>query len=372
MNLLHVLAPGEVGGLERVVQALALGLVKRDHDVHVATILDRRAEHPMCPPLRGAGVTVHPIVVPPRAYRRERAEVESLCRSIAPDVVHTHGYRADVIDAPAARGLNIPTISTVHGFTGGGWKNRAYELIQRMALRQFNIVVAVARPQASELARFGVRAARIRVIPNAWCPDQEPLDAERARSTLGVPRDQFHLGWVGRLSWEKGADIFLDAIAQVKDLPVTISIFGDGTERPALEEKARQLGIHSRVSWWGTVPAAGRLFRGFDAFVISSRTEGTPIVLFEAMRSEVPIIATAVGGVPDVVSPGEALLVPPRDPATLADAIRTVYTCPDLATTRAVRARERLSQYDEDSWIERYQSLYLSLRVRTPIAEQVG
>src|SRR5262245_46706513 len=371
MNVLHILAPGEVGGLERVVQALALGLRSRDHDVHVATILDQPMEHPLFAPLRAGGVTVHPLVIPPRSYLRERADVEALCRSINPDVVHTHGYRADVIDAPAARALNIPTVSTVHGFTGGGWKNRAYELIQRLALRQFHLVVAVARPQAIDLARFGVPAGRIRVIPNAWCPDQSPLEHERARRTLSVPGDRFHLGWVGRLSWEKGADVFLDAIALLKDLPIAVSIFGDGPERKALEAKARRLGLSSLVVWWGTVPSASRLFTGFDAFVISSRSEGTPIVLFEAMRSQVPIVATAVGGIPDVVSAGEATLVPPRDPEALAEAIRSVHRSPDVAMARAARAHQRLSQYDADTWIERYHSLYLTLRTTSPVAEEL-
>lgn len=371
MIVLHVLAPGEIGGLERVVQALAAGLSSRGHDVHVAAILDRPVEHPMFASLRAAGVTVHPIAIPPRGYRRERGEIGALCRQLRPDVVHTHGYRADVIDAPAARSLGTPTVSTVHGFTGGGLKNRAYELIQRMALRQFDLVIAVARPQATELARFGVPAGHLRVIPNAWCPDQAPLDHERARSALGVPRDRFHLGWVGRLSWEKGADIFLEAVARLKDLPITVSLFGDGIERRHLEDKARRLGIRSLVVWWGTVPAASRLFTGFDTFVISSRSEGTPIVLFEAMRSGVPIVAAAVGGIPDVVSGNEALLVSPKDPVALADAIREIYQHPSSATARAQRAGERLSQYDAASWIERYHVLYHSLRQPSRLVEEV-
>src|SRR6185503_17629904 len=311
MIVLHVLAPGEVGGLERVVQALTAGLVGRGHDLHVAAILDRPHEHPLFGPLRAAGVTVHSIPIPHRGYRLERAEIEALCRQLVPDLVHTHGYRADVVDGPIVRRLGIPVVSTVHGFTGGGWKNRAYELVQRMSLRQYDLVVAVARPQAIELGRFGVPAARIRVIPNAWCPDQTPFDVNRSRGALGVPRDRFHLGWVGRLSWEKGADVFLEAVGRLHDLPIAVSMIGDGVERRALEDKARRLGIGSLITWWGTLPGASRYFPGFDAFVMSSRTEGTPIVLFEAMRAAVPVIATAVGGVPDVVSGDEATLVPP-------------------------------------------------------------
>jgi len=361
VRVLHVLAPAEVGGLERVVASLAAGLQAQGEEHHVAAVLNRRVEHPMVALLRAAGVAVHPLLIPPRAYRVERTAVESLCRQVDPDIVHTHGYRADVMDAPVARRLGIRTVSTVHGFTGGGWRNRTYELLQRIALRQFDLVVAVARPLAVHLARIGVPADRIRMVPNAWCPDQVLLSAHRARATLGVPRDRFHVGWVGRLSWEKGADILLEAVAQLKDLPIAVSVLGDGPERPALEGQARRLGIGSLVTWHGTLPGAGRLFPGFDAFAITSRTEGTPIVLFEAMGSGAPVVAATVG-IPDVVSDNEAALVPPRDPAALANALRGLHQAPHIAARRTVYARARLSEYDELSWLYNYRALYRSLR----------
>jgi glycosyltransferase involved in cell wall biosynthesis len=236
-----------------------------------------------------------------------------------------------------------------------------------MALRQFDLVVAVARPQAIRLVRFGIPATRIRVVLNAWCPDQVPLASDGARAALGIPLDRFHLGWVGRLSWEKGADIFLDAVSRLKDLPIAVSMVGDGAERRALEGKARRLGVGSLITWWGRLPAASRFFPGFDAFVISSRTEGTPIVLFEAMRSGVPVVAAAVGGIPDVVSDNEAVLVPPRDPAALAGAIRSLYDAPHAAAVRAGRARQRLSDYDEARWLQCYQALYDSTPATLPL-----
>jgi len=106
---------------------------------------------------------------------------------------------------------------------------------------------------------------------------------------------------VGRLSREKGADVILDAIAACKP-PWRLSIIGDGPERERLKQQAARLGITDRVTWHGPVSNAGKLLSAFDAFVLSSRTEGTPIVLFEAMHSGVPIVTTSVGGVPDVVS----------------------------------------------------------------------
>src|SRR2546425_12058628 len=123
MVVLQVVAPGEIGGLERVAQALASGLRGLGHDVHVAVMLDAPGAHPFLAGLDHSGIPTHPLVLPGRAYLRERRAVAGLCRSLRPDVVHTHGYRPDVVDAGVARGLGIPIVTTVHGFTGGGWEN---------------------------------------------------------------------------------------------------------------------------------------------------------------------------------------------------------------------------------------------------------
>src|SRR5207237_791348 len=133
-------------------------------------------------------------------------------------------------------------------------------------------------------------------------------------------------------------------------------------ERTALEERARELKLQSRVVWWGTLAGASRFFAGFDVFAMSSRTEGTPMVLFEAMRAAVPVVATSVGGVPDVVTADEARLVPPHDPAALAAGIRDVYRNPAAAEARARRAKTRLAFFDAESWIERYAVLYETVR----------
>src|SRR5688572_22875281 len=121
MVILHVVAPGAIGGLEGVVESLAAGHQARGHDVHVAVVVELgESHHRLVALLREAGVSVHVIEVPPRGYGLERTSVSELCRLIVPDVVHTHGYRPDVLDAPVARGLGLPTVTTVHGFTRGG------------------------------------------------------------------------------------------------------------------------------------------------------------------------------------------------------------------------------------------------------------
>jgi len=363
--VLHIVAPGAFGGLERVVQLLGAGLVRLGHDVHVVGVAgptEAGANEGFLAPLADAGVHTHPLVV--RGRLDERAAVDRLCRELRPDVVHTHGYRPDVLDADVARRLGIPVVTTVHGFTGGGWKNRIYEWLQCRAFREFDAVVAVSRPLVSRLTAAGVPASRIHEVPNAWgdVGNPAPLDRQEARRLLGLPADDFVVGWVGRLSPEKGADVLLDAIPHLKDLSLAVSFVGDGAERLSLAARARGLGLNGQIHWHGPVAEAERFFSAFDVFVLSSRTEGTPIVLFEAMAAGVPIVATEVGGVPYVVSSKEAALVRAGHPAGLATEIRAVHRAPAVARRRARAARTRLERdFNVAAWLDRYVAIYRSV-----------
>jgi glycosyltransferase involved in cell wall biosynthesis len=117
------------------------------------------------------------------------------------------------------------------------------------------------------------------------------------------------------------------------------------------------------MQFHGAVADARRFLAAFDVIVISSRTEGSPMVLLEAMAAEVPIITTAVGGIPDMISEKEALLVPPDDPASLAEAMRQVHDFPGTAHARARLAHARLVRESSfDGWIDRYEAIYAALR----------
>jgi glycosyltransferase involved in cell wall biosynthesis len=368
--ILHVVAPAEFGGLERVIQLLGTGLQEAGHEVHVACIVSHAViADPLLAPLSAAGVQTHQIVVSGRGYARERAAVAELCRRLRPDVVHTHGYRPDVVDAGVARELGIATVTTAHGFTGGPWRNRLYEYLQRRAFRRFDAVIAVSRPLGERLAASGVARDRLHVVPNAYRRLTPPLDRTAARRELGLPVDEFVVGWVGRLSQEKGPDVLVDALPLLRDVPLAISFVGTGVQSEWLEARAEQQKVGERVRWHGVVPDAGRLFPAFDLCVLSSRTEGTPVVLFEAMAAGVPVVTTAVGGVPDVVSADEALLVPSEDSRALAAAIRDVYTQPAAAAQRARAARARLArEFGTGPWIDRYVDIYRRVRREARIA----
>ncbi|MEP6492861.1 MAG: glycosyltransferase [bacterium] len=357
--ILHVTAPARVGGLERVVEALCVGHARAGHAVHVVAVVEKPDDAAgFLDALQAHGVHPHRLVLPGRAYRQERSAIRELCRSLRPSVMHTHGYRADVATSGVARGLGIPTVSTVHGFTGGSLRNRIYEALQVHAFRRFDGVVAVSAPLYALLRRRGVPDDRLTLIVNAWSSLSAPMSRSEARARLGLPEDHVCIGWLGRLTPEKGADVLIKALPSLPDT-VFVSFVGDGRERATLEALADELGVSSRIRWHGIVPNGGPLLSAFDAFVLSSRTEGTPIALFEAMAAGIPIIATRVGGVPDVVAETDALLVPSEDSTALADAIRQTFNDPAAAAARADSARRRLAEsFAVAPWLSAYEKLY--------------
>jgi glycosyltransferase involved in cell wall biosynthesis len=304
--------------------------------------------------LRDAGVKVWEIAAGLRGYASELRFVAEVLRETRADVLHTHVYRADTIGYLAARRVGIPVVATVHGFTGGDWKNQAYQWIDRQLLRRMDAVSAVSPALLEELRRIGARSDSLRHIPNA-VPASGIATRDEARHELGIPRDGVVVGWVGRMSAEKAPLRFVEAIVRTSR-PVHGAIIGDG---PLLAEvRAAAKASQGRVSVLGPREGAGRLLAAFDALALTSDSEGTPMVLLEAMRAEVPIVSFAVGGVPALL--GDAgTLVPPGDVAALASAFGDVLTDPEGTRARAARARHRVdSAFGESEWVRAHTELY--------------
>lgn len=360
MKILHVLAPAPVGGLERVVQALAIGQHRSGHDVAVIALLETSAEdHPFLGPLRAADVRVIPLVAPAGSYLRQWRSVHRVFRAECPDVVHTHAYYGDVVGGSAARSARLATVSTAHGFTLGGWKNRMYESLDRLLLRGMDGVIAVSRPLAEQLAASGVPPQRLHIIANAWSQVTVPVNRKDARQALGLDPAAFVAGWVGRMSWEKGLDVLVDALPDLANTPIVVCAVGDGPERVAQVERAAQTARGARIRWTGLVPDAGRYFAAFDALILSSRSEGVPMVLLDGMAIGIPLVVTAVGGIPDVVSEREALLVPTEQPAALAAALRSIWADSEQAARRAAAAQRRLDQqFSAVPWLAAHDRAY--------------
>ena len=362
IRVLHVLAPASEGGLEQVVAMLASG--RRTEDVHVAAVVSPSdAEgNPFIEKLQMLGVPITRVVVRGRSYVSEYRSLRAVMQRFRPAIVHTHGYRADILGGAAARAHGVPTVSTVHGFTGGGMRNRLYERMQGLALRRADAVVAVSKPLVVRLVDSGISRARIHFIPNGFSPADKLLTRNEARERLGLSREGLIAGWVGRLTREKGADIMVEALAR-SDSDWRLSIIGTGRERDRLVDLAQRLGVAERISWHGPIPRAASLLRAFDAFVLSSRTEGTPISLLEAMHAGTPVIASTVGGVPDVVTPVHALLVVAENPGAIAEGLGEIARDQSAAAHRAESARQRVAHtFGSASWLAAVDAIYRSVR----------
>lgn len=356
-----MVAPALFGGLESVLTLLAAGQTSRGHTVRVAAVLSPgEGEHPFVNRLVDSGVHASAIRVADRNYLGERSAIRKLCRSQNADILHTHGFRSDFLHGGVARSEEIAAVSTCHGFIDTSWRGRVYQWLQRRALRAFDAVVAVSSPIERRLLESGIAPRKIHLVPNAYEPARS-LPRHEARQLLNLP-DAAIIGWVGRLSEEKGLDVGIEAFAQARLADAYLVVIGTGREEAALRELVKAKNLADRVLWRGAVPSAERLFSAFDVFLLSSRTEGTPMVVLEAMAAKTPIVATDVGGVPDVVDVSCAQLVRSGDINGIARALATTLSDREATRERVRRASERLRQgFDTASWLARYDSIYASV-----------
>lgn len=358
-DVLHVIAPAPAGGAESVVLALAAGLGTRGRRTAIAAIVDDESPHPFVDECRARGLTTHTVSAGHRRYLAQAQAIAGVARREGSRVIHTHGFHSDVLGAWGAQLARLPVVTTLHGFTGGGIRSVIYDLPLRLVHRNAAAIIAVSAAIATRLAARGVRPHRMHHIPNAWAPSTPSLTRDAARVALGIDDDAPRLGWVGRLSHEKGADLMVEAMAQLGSRETRLSVLGSGPEDDALRAQAAARGVASQIGWHGMIRNASGYFAAFDALILSSRTEGTPMVLLEAMASGLPIIATSVGGVPEMLGDDEALLVPSERPDLLARAIRAFLDDRQAARVRAEAAAARFKrEYDFENWITRHERLY--------------
>jgi glycosyltransferase involved in cell wall biosynthesis len=293
------------------------------------------------------------------------AQLVALFRKQRFDLIHSHGYRADLFALAASKLCNLPLVATCHGFTPTDQRLRLYCAVDARLLRWFTRVIAVSGRMKEDLIEYGVHADRIRVITNAVA---EVSAGDRARTGrdmragLGVSDGEFVFGYVGRLSPEKGVEHLVDAFASIAATQnhSRLLIVGDGPSRGALERRVEGHGTAAKVTFTGFQSDAAQWYSAMDAFVLPSLTEGTPMALLEAMAHRVPVIASAVGGVPAVVSHREnGLLVGSADPAELAAAMRTIASTPSLRETLSDAGVHAVRQgYDVGRWVRSIQGVY--------------
>lgn len=361
MKIVQVAMPTTAGGAERVIESLAVGHHRRGHDVTCATILPgQEGPHPFIDSLESEGVPVRAIRLATRDYLGERRALSRLMRELKPDIAHLHGYRIELLDRGVIARAGVPTVTTVHGVSKmGGLKGVVFEWMQRRNYLKFDGVAACSVPLLEETRAGGVSKERLRMIPNAWSGLLQPMPRDEARAELGIDPERAVVGWVGRLIHVKAGDVFLRALATLpRPRPLAVMI-GYGGEDGNLRELRSELGLEDDVRFEPEIRDAGRYFRAFDTYVLSSRSEGLPIVVLEAMAAGVPIVATTVGGVPDVIGPDDPWLVPPDDETALAAAISASLSDEAARGAQVERLTARLREdFSLDTFLDRYEQMY--------------
>jgi len=248
-------------------------------------------------------------------------------------VVHAHASRDHVLGTLAARMAGVPIVRTLHNFLESSLSKWARRQMARAAR-----LVCVSQALKDHLPEYGLPLDRAVVIPNGIDTERfAPGDPREARDGLGLPGDATIVGAVGNLIPVKGYELLLEAMRDVPD--ALLALGGDGPERQRLESLARDLGLQDRVRFLGHQADPRALYRAADVFAMSSRMEAFPLVALEAQSCAKPVVAFAVGGIPEAVEDGRSgRLAPPEDPAALARAIRDVLADP-RAMGEAARAR---------------------------------
>jgi glycosyltransferase involved in cell wall biosynthesis len=262
-----------------------------------------------------------------------------------------HGYKANLLGRIAARRCGIPVVAVSRGWTGESWRVRLYERLDRWNLRWMDRVVCVSEGQAAKVRSAGVAPARVSVIRNAVRAERfaHPDPGRRRLMERMFPRQPRYLvGAAGRLSPEKGFGILLESAARVAamDTSVGFLLFGDGPLRGELQRRIDTLGMSGRFVLAGFRSDLDKFMPFFDVLALPSFTEGMPNVVLEALAAGVPVVATAVGGTPEVIEEGvSGRLVPAGEPERLAHSISSVLT--DEAARRQMGQRGRQRILDE-------------------------
>ena len=324
------------------------------------------AGHPYERELQAAGAPVRSLDLPTRWDPRALPKGLPLVRDLAPHVVHTHLKHADLVGAFAARRLGLPMVSTLHLIEeapgGLGRAKRRLAAQARLATARRTITVSESQ-RRWYLATFSADPARVVTVRNG-VPAPAPLAAEdraRLRSALGVGAEDVMATMVGIMRPGKGHDQLLAAAALVPEsLRVTFVLAGDGPLRARLEaEDAARGGNGARVVFAGFREDVADLLAASDLVVHPSLAEALPTALIHALASGRPTVASAVGGVPEVVTPDTGVLVPPGDVASLVGAVAALAGDPERRRALGAAARRRFeAEFDVVLWARRLRAVY--------------
>jgi glycosyltransferase involved in cell wall biosynthesis len=378
-KIAYIFTPIEFGGAERV-NITFLRHVDRTvyHIEPVLLIRPWETDNQILQEITKQNYTVYkvPVALKPRSKGRDYFRllrcywmIHAFLKKGAFDLVHTHGYFADLMGIPAARLLGIPHISTCHGFISNDVHLKLYNWLDRIALRFSGKIIAVSDDIRRDLIGRGIRPSRVMTLQNAVdgniSEDLFLQHRNEKRKYLRITDGDFAVGYVGRLSEEKGVKYLLRACSLLRrsGVAVRVLLIGEGTQRQELEILARDEDLEDVTYFAGFRRDVESWLPAFDVVVLPSLNEGTPMSVLEAMALGVPVVATAVGGIPQMIDNGRnGILVPPGDTEKILEALCLLHADDAKRKELSLCAKQTIrNKYDVSDWVRKLEAEYQSL-----------
>jgi glycosyltransferase involved in cell wall biosynthesis len=383
VKILRVIARLNMGGPALHVAYLTEGLTKRGYDTTLVSGSLARGEDSMAFVADAHGVEVVRIdelgrEISPLRDLMATIRLAKLIRRERPQILHTHTAKAGTVGRVAAllAGSRRPPI-IVHTFHGhvlrgyfGPLRSLFFRLLERRLAAGTTALIAVSPQVRDDLVALGIAPRERFVVIRLGIELDERVSPDRngrgeSRRYLGIPGDRFAVGWIGRMTAVKRTDDVLVAFKRLRDggVDAVLCMVGDGPDRLQLERRAHELGVIRDTVFLGYQEDVAPLYAAFDALVLPSGNEGTPVSVIEALAAELPVVATRVGGVPDVVRDGEdGFLVEAGATDDLADRLAQLARDPALRARMGKQGRERvLPRYAVDRLVDDVDELYRSL-----------
>ncbi len=359
MKILHIISSGGIYGAEAVILNMSRTLHESGH-CSVLGVFSNSSNPNTQLHDRAAKEDIESYLIPCTSQmdRTALTGIRELAARTNADIIHAHGYKADIYVFFALRKRGVPLVSTCHTWYDNDSFVFLYGVADRFVLRSYEAVVAVSDEVKQRLLKAGVREDKIHLVRNGI--DLRPFD--KAQSTLrgdSTSDSTPIVGLVGRLSREKGVDLFIRAAAQVLvEFPrARFLVIGEGPDRDKLESLIDDLKIRNNFQILGRRDDMPSIYASLDLMVSASRQEGLPMAILEGMASKLPLIATAVGAVPTVVLDGRTgVLVPAESVEAISAGILELLRDPARRQRLGVAARQFV---EEEFSAERMTTDYL-------------
>ncbi len=349
--MLLVIDEASLGGGQQHVLLIARHIDRKRFDLAVAT----EERGPLVDALRKASVTLYPMTLKNRPSVRAIRRMGAIMRDFHPDIVHSHGGTAGFAARTAAWRRGCKLVHTYHGihYLHEGFARRLIlRSVDLVLARITHRIICVARADYDLGLAAGLVDPRKSVVIRNGIEIEPYARAAAERRKRGTAEAAPVVGTIGRLHRQKGHRHLLEASAMLRKegREFRVNVVGEGDLRPQLEAQLHEEGLEGIVRLQGSRSDVPACLAGFDVFVLPSLWEGLPLALLEAMASGLPVVASSVDGVPEIVTDGvNGLLVPPGDPAALAGALKRLLDDPaerrKLGAAAAATARDRFGVF---------------------------